>query len=330
LPGDRLLLELAGSQIEAESSSSLNPGQQLRVRVDQIQPQVLLHVTELVSTLGAEAAKLLRSLLPAHADTGELLDQLASLLKTENQNQLATAAQAKLKRALAMILSDGKPPDAERLKHFLQDGGIYYEAKLSRTARENPQHLGEVAENDLKGLLLSVLKEAGTGTSSAALKNAITEQLNNIETQQAVSLLAQLDGGIFQLQIPFFAGGGFSTVALSVERDGKGGGSERDDSPAGGYNLLFLLDLENFGRTRIDAHVGENQLRVQFYLDRDGSIALLRQELPSFRESLLAMGYREVFLSVTALKDIPTEKRQKFDAIAVGAPSSIHLLDVKV
>jgi hypothetical protein len=69
---------------------------------------------------------------------------------------------------------------------------------------------------------------------------------------------------------------------------------------------------------------------VQFYVDRDSSIALLRQELPSFRETLLAMGYCEVFLSATALKDIPTEKRQKFDAIALGGPSSIHLLDVKV
>jgi len=42
------------------------------------------------------------------------------------------------------------------------------------------------------------------------------------------------------------------------------------------------------------------------------------------------MGYREVLLAVTPLKDIPTEKRQKFDAIAVGAPTSIHLLDVKI
>ena len=330
LPGDRLLLELGGSQIEAESSSALNPGQQLRVRVDQIQPQVLLHVTEVVSTLEAEAAKLLRSHLPAHADAGQLLEQLASLLESENQNQLGTPALAKLKQALATLLSEGKPPDAEGLKHLLQDGGVYYEAKLFRTARENPQRLAEVAENDLKGLLLSTLKEAGSGASSAALKNAIGEQLKNIETQQAVSLLAQLDGGVFQLQIPFFAGGGFSTAALSVERDDKGSSSERDDSPAGGYNLLFLLDLENFGRTRIDAHVSEDQLRVQFYVDRDSSIALMRQELPSFRETLSAMGYREVFLSVTPLKDIPPEKGQKFDAIAVGGPSSIHLLDVKV
>jgi hypothetical protein len=329
LPGDRVLLELGGRQIEADGPSGLNAGQQLHLRVDQIQPQVLLHVMEAESTLGAEAAKLLRSHLPAHADAGELLEHLASLLNSNNQNTLVAPALAKLKQALATLLSDGKPLGAERLKSLLQDGGIYYEAKLLRIAKEDPQRLPEIADGDLKGLLLSALKENGTDISSAALKNAISGQLSNLETQQAVNLLAQLDGGMFQFQIPFFTGAGFSTAALSVERDGKGG-TESRDSATGGYNLLFLLDLENFGRTRIDAHLTEKRLRVIFYVDREGSIALLRQELPSFRETLLAMGYCEVLLAVTPLKDIPTEKRQKFDAIAVGAPTSIHLLDVKI
>jgi len=56
LPGDRVLLELGGRQIEADGPSGLNAGQQLHLRVDQIQPQVLLHVMEAESTLGAEAA----------------------------------------------------------------------------------------------------------------------------------------------------------------------------------------------------------------------------------------------------------------------------------
>ena len=98
---------------------------------------------------------------------------------------------------------------------------------------------------------------------------------------------------------------------------------------ASGYNLLFLLDLENFGRMRIDAHVAENNLRVIFYIDRESSLSLLRQEISTFRETLVALGYREVLLAARPLKEIPDEKRQKFDAIAIGAPTSVHLLDVK-
>jgi hypothetical protein len=328
LPGDRLLLELGGQQVEAESPSGLSVGQRLLLRVDELQPQLVLHITELEPTIEAEAARLLRTLLPAHADAGALLEHLDSLLQSEESPPIGGAL-IKLKEAITMLLSDGAPPTPERLKNLFQDGGIYYEAKLLHAAKEDAQSLRAVAGGDLKGLLLSALKETEAGAFPAEFKNAISAQLNNLETQQAVNLLAQLDSGAFQFQIPFFTGAGFSTAALSVERDGKGGKESRD-SVTGGYNLLFLLDLENFGRTRIDAHVTEKQLRVIFYVDRESSIMLLRQELPSFRETLLAMGYREVLLAATPLKDIPTEKQQRFDAIAVGAPSSIHLLDVKV
>jgi hypothetical protein len=328
LPGDRLLLELGGRQVEANSLSGLTAGQQLRLSVEQLQPQLLLHITEVVPTIEAEAAKLLRSHLPAHADAGELLEQLASLIDIKSASPPIGTALIKLRQTIETLLSDGAPPSADSLKNLLQNGGIYYEAKLLHAVKEDPQRFREIADGDLKGLLLSALKEDGADFSSAAFRNAISAQLNNLETQQAVNLLAQLDGGTFQFQIPFFTGTGFSTAALSVESDGKGTANPQDKK-SGGYNLLFLLDLENFGRTRIDAHVTEKGLRVIFYVDRESSIALLRQELPSFRETLWAMGYHEVLLAAKPLKDIPAEKRQKFDAIAVGAPTSIHLLDMK-
>ena len=328
LPGDRLLLGLEGTQVEAESPGGLSVGQRLLLRVDQLQPQLVLHITELEPTIEAEAARLLRVHLPAHADAGELLEQLASLLGSEAKNPTDSTALLKLRESVTALLSEGSPPNAERLKSLLQEGGIYYEAKLFHAAKLEPELLRKIADSDLKGLLLSALKEASAGASAAHFKNALTAQLNNLETQQAVNLLAQLDGGAFQFQIPFFTGAGFSTAALSVERDGKGTADSRGNR-TDGYNLLFLLDLENFGRTRIDAHVTEKEVRVIFYVDREISVALLKQELPSFRQVLVEMGYREVLLSAKPLKEIAEERRQKFDAIAIGAPSAIHLLDVK-
>ena len=70
-------------------------------------------------------------------------------------------------------------------------------------------------------------------------------------------------------------------------------------------------------------------MRVIFYVDRDSSVALAKEGLAEFREILLGLGYQEVLLAARPLKEIPEEKRQKFDALAVGAPASIHLLDMK-
>src|ERR1700747_3391340 len=129
LPGDRLLLELGGQQVEAKSPSGLSVGQRLLLRVDELQPQLVLHITELEPTIEAEAARLLRTLLPAHADAGALLEHLDSLLQSEESPPIGGAL-IKLKEAITMLLSDGAPPTPERLKNLFQDGGIYYEAKL--------------------------------------------------------------------------------------------------------------------------------------------------------------------------------------------------------
>jgi len=328
LDGGRLLINLVGTPVEAEGPADLSVGQHLRLRVERLQPQLLLYITEVEPTIKAEAAQLLRAQLPAHADAGELLEQVIARFEGDNQTLPNSPILEKLAEAIETLLSRGKLPSPDRLKNLIENGGIYYEAKLLRAAMRDAHEAREIADADLKGLLLSAMKEAELGAHGTNLKSAISAQLHNLETQQAVNLLAQLDGGAFQFQIPFYTGTRFSTAAVSVERDGKGA-ADREGKRASGYNLLFLLDLENFGRMRIDAHVAENNLRVIFYIDRESSLSLLRQEISTFRETLVALGYREVLLAARPLKEIPDEKRQKFDAIAIGAPTSVHLLDVK-
>lgn len=93
--------------------------------------------------------------------------------------------------------------------------------------------------------------------------------------------------------------------------------------------MLFLLDLEGFGRTRIDAYITSKTLKVIFYVEQGGAVTLLRSELPSFRETLHSLGYGEVFLAVKPLGRLSPEKRQKFDSLAVGVPTAVSLVDVR-
>jgi len=328
LAGGRLLLQVGDSVIEADSPGGLSPGQNLRLRVDQLQPQIILHITEAEPTIETEAVRLLRQHLPAHADEGELLQNLEKVLSATTQDsELEASAPIELRRLLATIehlLPNQRPVNAEVIKSLLEDGGLYYETKLARAAMGANQGLDAVLRDDLKGILLAALERADT----PELNHAIHAQLNNIEVQQAVNLLHQLNDGAFQFQIPFSNGTGFSTATLCVERDGKH--SDPRHTSSDGYRLLFLLDLENFGRTRIDAYASEQSLRVTFYVDRDTSLALLHKEIPAFQELLSSLGFRQVWLAARHIKTIPDEKRQKFDALAVGAPPSIHLIDVKV
>jgi hypothetical protein len=332
LEGGRLLLRVGATLIEADGPGELSAGQYIRLRVEQLNPQVVLHITDVEPTIEAEAARLLRAHLPARPDSGELLDSLYSKLAAvvEPRAEAATTPEklAKLRDSIATLLAGGTPPTPQKLEFLARDGGLFYEAKLFDALANHAEQLPKIADDDLKGLLLAALQESKVRAFSIGLQNALSAQLDSLETQQAVNLLAQLDGGAFQLQIPFFTGSGFSTAALSVEQDGHGRAGKPAKVP-GGYSLLFLLDLENFGRTRIDARVDGKELRADFYVDNDGSLRLIRQELPGFRESLMALGYRDVRLAAKPLRDMAQERREKFAALAAGTPSSIHLLDMK-
>jgi hypothetical protein len=332
LDGARLLLKVGATLIEADSPGGLAAGQSVRLRVEQLQPQIVLHVTDVESTIGAEAVRLLRSHLPAHADLGELLDslhhRLADLLDTPSDATYSAEKLAKLRDSIGQLLARGTPLTAEKLKLLARDGGLFYEAKLLDAAATGGEQLPEIAGHDLKGLLLSALQQSYPRASSTELENALNIQLHNLETQQAVNLLAQLAGGAFQMQIPFFTGVRFSTAALAVEPDAQGPEGE-PGKRKGGYSLLFMLDLENFGRVRIDAHVDAEFCGV-FFVDNERSLQLIRQELHGFRETLMALGYCDILLAAKPLKDLPLDRQEKFAALAAGAPSSIHLLDLKV
>jgi hypothetical protein len=332
LDGGRLLLALGATLIETDGPGGLSAGQHLHLRVEQLQPNIVLHITSLEPALETEVARLVRVHLPAHADSGELLDSLQFELDAYVDSRSNTTPNveslAKLRESIGSLLARDAPPAPENLESLARDGGLHYEAKLFHVAANDTDQLQELVDHDLKGLLLAALQESKARPFSTGLQEALSAQLNNIEAQQAVNLLAQLDGGAFQIQIPFFTGSGFSTAALALEQDGHGSTSKRAKEKSG-FTLLFLLDLENFGRTRIDAHIDAVELRAVFYVANEGSLRLFRQELPEFRQTLLAFGYRDVLLAAKPLREMPQEKQEKFAALAVGAPSSIHLLDVK-
>jgi hypothetical protein len=302
-----------------------------------------------------EAARLVRTYIPhriASAESFSTLTQELSSFVTHPDQVIAPPSLTNLQTLLKTLLPDQSPPSAERLAKLIRDGGLHYEAKLSRFAAGDPEVLSQAMEADLKGLLLQALKDLESAQPSQVKtdkndpsgivsheKDATTftaslvSHLEHIESQQAVNLLAQARGEPYQIQIPFFTAQGLTTAFLSIAAEGKNQRESENRSKGeseGGYNILFYLDLDNFGQMRIDARVGENSLWAAFYVDQNDSVSLLQQELPAFREILQALGYQDVLLMAKSLGQLAPEKRLQFDALTVGVPSSVHLLDIKV
>ncbi len=363
LPNGRTLVGVQGTVLEAEVAPGVPIGAHVQATVEQLQPQLVLHLSANTEhSWQSEAIRLLRSTVSHRLPVGEslqtLLPALATLIESSAPGEVP-ASTVKLHNLLTTLLQNTIPPDAEQLAAFIRDGGLQYEAKLLREAAHRSPELGQVAESDVKGLLLQALKDWGktpTGhpASSPELSTLATEEqaatslrheinhqellfsltnhLENIESQQAVNLLAHAQGEPYQFQIPLFTDQGITTAFVAINADEKrdkeetAGGTQESSTR---YNILFLLDLEGLGQTRIEARIGSKSLWGAFYVDQPDSVTLLQTELPAFRETLQALGYDEVLLIAKPLGQLSSEKRKKFDALASGVPASIHLLDVR-
>jgi len=203
LADGRLVLDIGTGLLEANDPGSLAVGQRLRLRVDFTEPQVLLHIVEQDLPLRGEIVRLLRQRLPVEGQ--ESLGALENLLEFADSLEPDAPAPPwleKLKVFLTRLINAREAMTAERLQELVRDGGLHYEMKLSRAAALKDAPLMEIAERDLKGLLLGALEElnaAGAGEPS----RAVAGQLYHLEGQQAANLLAQIDGRAFQFHVPF-------------------------------------------------------------------------------------------------------------------------------
>jgi hypothetical protein len=332
LPGGHVVINVQGVPLEAAAPPGLAPGTEIALRVAQLQPQLVFHIVEDSPSVESQAAQVIRVNLPDRAPVAESLvalrQAIAALTAPENIEP-PPASITRLQTALDRLLPE-QSPSAETVAAFVRDGGLHLEAKLARAADGEPAAAGRAIAGDVKGLVLKALDDmqgAGPSPQAQGLTAALARHLGGIETQQALNLLAQLHGEAFSLQIPFYAGQQPATAFLSVEADGSPGGQQ--GGRGSGHNVLFLLDLDGLGRTRIDARFSGSAIRVMFYVEGDATLNRVRSELPAFGRALQGLGYDDVLLAARPLGEMPADRRQKAEALALGVPAGVHLIDVR-
>ncbi|HLJ94254.1 MAG TPA: hypothetical protein VKU02_13790, partial [Gemmataceae bacterium] len=325
LAPDRFLVAIGGNQVEAVVLEGVADGQPVQLRVAEVQPQLLLHIAGSGPAIEADVVSLIRAhlgdLSPGGAPLADLQAALGRLAAGSSP-QASLPSVARLQAFLQTVLNPQTTLDADGLAHLVRDGGLHYEAKLAQLVVSAAPTPGQIAARDLKGLLLQVQHDLTAETpssrpvalpsetspraplpSSAALTQPatsstdfITNFLGHLETQQALNLLAQLHATPFQLQIPLFTGGAFSTVHLGIEPDADSNPKGEGGASRGGYNLYFQLELEPFGQTRIDARIIPQSIRVNFFFEQAQAVARVRSELPALSETLRSLGFDEVLL----------------------------------
>jgi hypothetical protein len=218
---------------------------------------------------------------------------------------------------------------------MMRDSGAGLEAKLlalsQQLAANTPQNAALL--HDLKTIMLQLSQAQPSNINHAGIIKILAELSQHstarIETNQALNVLAQLQGDPIRFELPMLVGQQLVNVQMSVQQQGQqpsdqtGQGSGSDQS----YHVLFALELSGLGNMRVDASISDTSVQARIYSDQAGAGQFIRSHIQRLETRLQDMGYKEVY--VLAAPSAPdAEKQRRFDQLIHMAPASLNLLDV--
>jgi len=321
-------LETESGLWEIASSKSLEIGRELVFRVEE-SGRGLRAVILQGSTEAEEAA---RALLEKHLPMIRQPDKVPVRLRTALAGLRADHPAADRLPVLEKLEgffreAEMSPPDAKQIFRWIRDGGLQYESKLGALAQGAQPGI----ENDLKQMLLQ-LADAPPGSfpaQFAQLQDAADQYLRWLEVQQAANVLNSLSGDPFRLAIPLTVGAETVMAQLSFQEDSRedsgGNGEERK-----GTSILFLLELNGLGKTRIDAFLSSSRLTATIFVENQEALTEMRSRLGSLYEELEADGFNFLKLEVRALKEVGGNEQPEPDPLGIeSVRDRIRLLNIK-
>jgi len=323
-----VLIRIRGAAIAAETEVPLDAGEKIQVRVESLQPKVVLSVvgrTHSEAGVVNEYLRLFRSSPKGMTDLmGALLDRLRSL---ETAGRLPGEGMlGELRRFLeSLLLSRETAKDPLWLQKYVSGLGLLWEKGLLKACREPGADPGG---KSLKSLLMKLFAEIRGGQADqpaggvpaeamAEIRGLSELLLKTIEAHQVVNIFSQERDGRFFIQVPFLGPQGVGAGDILIEtEEGKGKGEP------GKFAIRISLEMDALGVLRIDAGISGRSLRCSIQCAGEGIREFIAGSLDELAGGLRALGYRIDRLDCSIGKEIFDEPT----AVLAG----IGALDIKI
>lgn len=301
LDTQRALIQIKGRQVPAEVPFSLPERGEFQVRVEQLEPRVVLRLlAEAAAGQGTPEFRL-KAYLAGDRPAAAVVQAWQTLTRIEKSALPAEirAAWTGFQETLT-ALSRGfeTRPGTQVLRDLLELSGLKWETKLLGLAQqENPPALQDAARKDLKGFLLSL--KARLETADPGLARAIQPILHKIELCQWLNA-SESGKSHLLLFFPWWLpeGSGWTELLISGERSAR-----PDPSGEKGQSLLFLLHLPVWGKLRVEVSVRGRSLYGRFKTERPEVAELLDRQAHRLQNGLSALGYEAVLESLVVEPD---------------------------
>ena len=301
IDGHHFSLQLGGRTVVVESNVSLPLSADLTFRVEEAGPRTLLKWLPPETLEDAPAISFLKRALAADIP----LDQLAAKLShLEQVKWMAPAEKETWKQFLHLFhrfsLSDLESQGPPLLEKLFSQSGFFWESKVQRWIEGGGKEPADpLVREDLKGLALKLLDqlkglagssgpELGKPGTLEELKQDLGSFLQKIELYQVLNLRPSDSPDRFFLFLPLWLGNQLQFVEFNLSLPREKSAPEKGN----GFSVLFLLNLPDLGKVRIEVQIKEKDLFCRFVVSEGEVSEFLKQNLSLLRERLEGLGFQ--------------------------------------
>lgn len=323
-------------EVLANTTKELTNGEPLTVKVERLNPQVIMRLIETDSIPEDKLLSILKRLPIQKTDFGMSIENLIKTISNNiSDSNLKSEPLLKFKEALLnfpiKLSEDIKPED---IRKIVKDSGIFYENKILQQldAGLSKESIKEL-NNDIKNKLMFIIKDTiltnDNIKDNKELERGVKNLINNIESHQSVNILAQSDSKInpeqksFIFQIPYIIQNEFKTIKFYLKNKKQGKGEEKLKEE---YSLVFILDMVNTGMLRINVNIKDKNVYCQINTEKEKVASFFKQFVPDLTKQLSSIGLNvTVECSVVSKEYISKEPAHEF--LNAG---NFQLLDITV
>jgi hypothetical protein len=294
-------LQLGGRRVVVESNVSLPLSADLIFQVEDVGARTLL---KWLPPESPEESPMISFLKKALSRDTPLEQLAAKLSRLEQVKWMPPAEKETWKQFLHLFhrfsLSDLESQGPHLLEKLFSQSGFFWESKVRHWIEGGRQEPADpLVREDLKGLALKLLdhlkglagssgSEMGKPGTLGELKQDLGSFLQKVELYQILNLRPSDSPDRFFLFFPLWLGNHLQFVEfdLSLPREKSAPGKGK------GFSVLFLLNLPDLGKVRIEVQIKEKDLFCRFVVSEGEVSEFLKQNLSLLRERLEGLGFR--------------------------------------
>lgn len=310
LEDGRFIIRIGSSHLTAEAEPTLRPGQAMMLRVDSLNPRVLLSVAPPPEErITAEHLRVFRSnpgaLTQSLAELTEILGGMrgADFSRLAGRDNLAVLLDA----LSSAMLGREQIEKGFSLRDAIRSLGLQLEGDLKK-ALESPGSNPVPSQAGLKASLMKVLEEFQAKLQSAEIQPADAKAIGEltpalertvraIEGQQVLNVHFQQTEGKLLFQIPLILPGplGKADIFIRDEEWSPGKGQQK-----AAFRVVFALEMDALGDVMAQAHFRAKEATVRIYCEREPVASFVSGLLPELEKHLIEAGYHVAKLVVSA------------------------------